>query len=120
MTLTSMKQIQNPFAYSAIPEFPFAPLEWDLKHANEAARNIGIDLNDEHWDAVRALHEIYHFNKNLNSRSLRKVLDIKFSSSRGMKYLYQIFPSGPVSLGCYIAGLKPPLGVVDMAEGTIQ
>ncbi len=120
MNLTSMKQIQNPYAYPDIPDFPHAPLEWDKQYAHQTARHIGIEIGDSHWDAIRALHEIYYTSGHIKSRSLRKTLDRKLRALGGLKYLYQIFPGGPVSQGCYIAGLKPPHGVIDLAEGSVQ
>ena len=37
--------------------FPNAPDDWDIETASSTARTDGINLNDDHWDLIRALQE---------------------------------------------------------------
>ncbi len=103
------------------PRFPHAPEGWTPAAAVEAARNEDLELSDDHWEALRALHEYYarHETTAVNLRELHDALDEKFHRQGGIKHLYQLFPSGPVAQGCRIAGLKSPPGAIDMGMGSV-
>ena len=103
------------------PRFPHAPAGWTAADAGEAARKEGLEPGDEHWEAVRALHEYYarHEADTVNLRELHDALDEKFHQRGGIKHLYQLFPGGPVAQGCRIAGLKAPAGAVDKGFGSV-
>jgi len=103
------------------PRFPHAPEGWTQAAAVEAARQEGIALVEEHWDAVRALQEYFarHEPTTVNLRELHDALDEKFHRQGGIKRLYQLFPGGPVAQGCLIAGLKPPAGAIDRGFGSV-
>ena len=53
-------------------------------------------------------------------RELLDALDEKFHGKGGLKYLYSLFPGGPVAQGCRIAGLQAPAGSTDMGFGSVQ
>jgi tRNA 2-thiouridine synthesizing protein E len=36
-----------------------------------------------------------------------------------MKYLYTLFPGGPIVQGCRLAGLKAPAGATDRGFGSV-
>ncbi len=103
------------------PRFPHAPEGWTPAAAVEAARNEDLELSDDHWEALRALHDYYarHETTAVNLRELHDALDEKFHRQGGIKHLYQLFPSGPVAQGCRIAGLKSPPGAIDMGMGSV-
>ncbi len=102
-------------------QFPHAPSGWTRDAALMAARIEGLDLNASHWEAVRALQEYYarHQDGNLNLRELHDALDERFHAKGGRKYLYELFPGGPVAQGCRIAGLKAPAGATDKGFGSV-
>lgn len=102
--------------------FPHAPSGWSQESAAEVAAGEGIAATAEHWDAVRALQEYYarHDEPTINTRELHDALDERFHAHGGMKYLYQLFPGGPVSQGCRLAGLEPPAGSADPGFGSVQ
>ena len=103
------------------PRFPHAPEGWTPATAADAARGEGLELGDDHWQAVRALHEYYsrHEATAVNLRELHDALDEKFHRQGGLKWLYQLFPAGPVAQGCRIAGLKAPAGAIDRGMGSV-
>lgn len=101
--------------------FPQAPDGWTRDTALMLARIEGLDLTDDHWEAVRALQEYYarHQDGTLNLRELHDALDERFHTKGGRKYLYELFPGGPVAQGCRIAGLKAPAGSTDKSFGSV-
>jgi tRNA 2-thiouridine synthesizing protein E len=98
--------------------FPNAPDGWDIKIAEAVAETDGVDMNDDHWDLIRALQEYYSKVEFANLRQIKDALEEKFHSRGGMKYLYQIIPGGPVAEGCRLAGLNVPAGAIDKSFGS--
>lgn len=103
------------------PRFPHAPAGWTPAAAVEAARAEGLELGEEHWEALRGLQEYYarHEDGTVNLRELHDALDEKFHQRGGIRHLYEIFPAGPVAQGCRIAGLKAPAGAIDTGFGSV-
>ena len=103
------------------PEFPHAPDGWTREVALKAARREGIEPNSDHWTVVRALQDYYfrHQDSTLNLRELHDALDEHFHAKGGRKFLYEIFPGGPVAQGCRIAGLHAPAGATDKGFGSV-
>lgn len=104
------------------PHFPNAPAGWTRYDGNVAAGHDGLELTEAHWDVVRALQEYFvrHTEETgINIRELHDALDERFHSQGGLKYLYKIFPGGPVAQGCRIAGLETPAGAVDKSFGSV-
>lgn len=101
--------------------FPHAPADWTRALAVESARREGLELGEDHWEALRALQEYYtrHEATAVNLRELHDALDEKFHRQGGIRHLYQLFPGGPVAQGCRIAGLKPPAGAIDKGFGSV-
>ena len=93
---------------------------WQIR-ASKAAED-GLSVSSGHWDLVRALQEFYtrHDEPRVNSRELHDALEERFHSNGGMKYLYELFPGGPVTQGCRLAGLEPPGGGADTGFGSVQ
>jgi tRNA 2-thiouridine synthesizing protein E len=104
------------------PDFPNAPEGWTQEQATSKAAEDGLSVSSGHWDLVRALHEFYsrHDEPRVNSRELHDALEERFHSNGGMKYLYELFPGGPVTQGCRLAGLEPPGGGADTGFGSVQ
>ncbi len=102
--------------------FPFAPPDWSKTGATAQARDEGLLPSDDLWEAVRALQEYYVRHREavaINTRELHDALDEKFHNKGGIRYLYQLFPGGPVAQGCRLAGLKAPAGAVDRGFGSV-
>ncbi len=103
-----------------IPDFPHAPSDWSRASAEEMAQSEGLDLTEAHWRVVRALQEFYarHDDPSVNVRELHDALDEDFHPEGGIRYLYTLFPKGPVAQGCLLAGLTPPSGARDQGFGS--
>lgn len=103
------------------PDFPDAPAAWTQDSAKCTARDGGLELTDDHWSMLRALQEYYakHEESWVNVRELHDALDEKFHMQGGIKFLYGLFPNGPIAQGCELAGLEPPVGATDKGNGSI-
>ena len=68
----------------------------------------GIDeLNEEHWKVINVLQDYYKKNGIAPMvRILSKTTGFK------LKYIYELFPSGPGKGACKMAGLPKPTGCV--------
>ena len=104
------------------PRFPHAPDGWTRESALKLAQQEGLELGADHWETVRALQEYYakHQDITLSMREVHDALDENFHSKGGIKYLYQLFPGGPIAQGCRIAGLKAPAGATDKSFGSVM
>ena len=102
--------------------YPFALADWDEGDAVQLAREEGIDLGADHLELLAALQVYFtrHDKPDTNMRELHDALDERFHSRGGMRYLYQLFPGGPVAQGCRLAGLEVPAGAVNKSFGSVQ
>jgi tRNA 2-thiouridine synthesizing protein E len=103
------------------PDFPNAPAGWTRESARQAAASEALELGEDHWMAIRALQAYFarHEGIPLRMRELHDALDEAFHRRGGLKYLYTIFPGGPIAQGCRIAGLKVPAGATDQSYGSV-
>lgn len=78
-------------------------------------------LRIEHIETITAIQEFYtrHDSGNINLRTLTDALDEKFHHKGGLAFLYSLFPGGPITQGCQIAGLTPPSGSIDKGFGSV-
>jgi tRNA 2-thiouridine synthesizing protein E len=81
--------------------------EWDDDLAKQLAAQVGIDLTDAHWKAIRFLREDYTAQG--ETATIRRV-----STLGGIptKQLFTLFPKKPAKKMAYIAGLPKPHGCV--------
>jgi len=116
----SMSDIMNPGAASRDPAFPHAPADWTRGDAAAIATADGLTLSDDHWEVIAALQRFFGEHKEPHVRTMHDALDESFHGRGGLKYLYKLFPGGPVAQGCRLAGLKAPAGAVDKSFGSVQ
>ncbi len=81
--------------------------EWDEEIAKELAKNIGIELTDEHWRVVKFLRE--DFAETGETPTLRRVSKV---GGFPTKELFKLFPKKPAKKMAYVAGLPKPHGCV--------
>jgi tRNA 2-thiouridine synthesizing protein E len=117
----SRDDILHPGASGGDAEFPSAPDGWTPATAQIAARELDLELGEDHWQVIRALQDYYaRHPDSINVRKLLDALEEKFHIKGGVKYLYQLLPGGPVAQGCKLAGLQAPSGSVDRGFGSVQ
>lgn len=100
-------------------DFGNAPHNWDMAAATQIADKSDIELTEDHWEAIKGLQEYFSKHEFSKRRELVDALEEKFYTKGGMKYLYRLFPSGPVAQGCVIAGIQPPAGSIDQSFGSV-
>ena len=94
---------------------------WDPVIANTLAAAEGIQLTDEHFEVLAYLRRTFKKHGQVNhARSLTQALDAQFAVKGGIKYLYTLFPGGPVSQGCKIAGIPAPSDSQDGSFGSVM
>jgi TusE/DsrC/DsvC family sulfur relay protein len=81
--------------------------EWDEELAATLARNIGIELTDEHWRVIRFLRHDYEAKG--ESPTTRRVQAV---GGFPVKEQFQLFPKKPAKKMAYIAGIPKPHGCV--------
>ena len=99
-------------------DFPYAPQGWAREEAEKQAEMLGVPLTDDHWEVFRSLQAYFTTHEFPNRRELSDALDEKYHHKGGRRYLYTLFPSGPVSQGCALAGVAMPAGSVDRSFGS--
>jgi tRNA 2-thiouridine synthesizing protein E len=89
--------------------FLLKPDEWNETVALALAKaEEGLDdLTDEHWKVIHYIRD-YYLEKNL-APMVRKVCK---NSGFSLKYIFELFPSGPAKGACKLAGLPKPDGCV--------
>ena len=95
--------------------------QWNDDVAERLATAEGITLTDGHWEVVRFLRERYRrVGPAKSGRVLAEELDRGFHDRGGSKYLYGLFPKGPVAQGSRIAGLPLPAYTTDPSFGSVE
>jgi len=116
-----MSELMNPgIQPEANPDFPHAPTDWSTDKAMGAAREAGLDLSEDHWEAIKAFQEYFAKVESPRVRELHDALNERFYSRGGRRYLYQLFPGGPIAQGCQLAGLPALSGSADKSFGSVQ
>ena len=116
-----MKAILDPTGQDERDEsFPNAPRGWSREFANERATADDLDLTEEHWEVIRVLQACYADEEEPPVRRLADALEARFSDKGGRKYIFQLFPGGPIAQGCRLASLVPPSGSVDNSFGSVR
>lgn len=104
------------------PDFPCAPFEWTRDEAKRIASEEGLELTDMHWEVIRAMQRFYAHHENspiITLPELNDALEEHFHSKGGVKYLYTLFPGGPIAQSCRLAGLKAPGGATVPGFGSV-
>lgn len=81
--------------------------DWNEEVAAEIARRDGYEITDEHWKYIHTAREMYEKSAVVPPiRKFAKAMDVN------AKYLYELFPKGPMKMICKVGGLPKPTGCV--------
>ena len=119
---TLMKESRNTGSAEDNMGFPHAPADWSFNDVENTASEQGISLTEDHWQALRALQEYFarHDEPRPKAREIHDALDELFHRQGGIKYMYELFPGGPIAQGCRLAGIKVPGNAIDASFGSVQ
>jgi len=88
--------------------FMVDPEQWCDDIAIAFAKDEGIDaLTDDHWKVIRYLRDYYK--QYQIAPMIRKLCK---ETGCSLKYIYELFPTGPAKGSCKLAGLPKPTGCV--------
>ena len=85
-------------------------MSWSKDCAEVLAKSDQLNLTPEHWKIINLVREIYLETETTPPmRLLIKAIKLKLSEEyANSRYLYQLFPDGPVRLASKYAGLPKP------------
>ena len=84
------------------------PDQWDEEVAKSLAETEGVtELGEDHWKLVHYLRDYY-----LKFQIAPMIRKLCKETGFDLKYVYQMFPSGPAKGACKVAGLPKPTGCV--------
>lgn len=87
---------------------------WSEAVAEALAQRVSIELSPEHWQLIHFIRDYYQrYNHLPNARLFTQAVRKKLGTEKGnSRYLYHLFPDGPVKYVCMIAGLAKPPGCI--------
>ncbi len=85
-------------------------LLWDKNLGKQLAQKDGLDLSAQHWQIIELVRKIYLETETtppmrLLIKAIKTNINEEIANSR---YLYRLFPDGPVRLSSKYAGLPKP------------
>ena len=113
--------IRHQQAYRHDPDGNMAGLvDWSRECAKEQAAAEGLgELTEAHWRVIHTLRGLYRQHGPASSASnLIREIEKDFADEGGRRFLYQLFPKGPINQGCRLAGVPVPPYANDPSFGS--
>lgn len=96
--------------------------EWSHDIARQLASGFGLELGAAHFEVLDFLRD-YVINQGGSREDAQKILlalERHFADRGGSRWLYTMFPGGPVTQGMKIAGLPEVPHATDPSFGTAR
>jgi tRNA 2-thiouridine synthesizing protein E len=95
--------------------------DWSEEHAIQLAEEDGVELDDARWEVVYFLrNHCRDHGTSCTARHILKALSEHFDDRGGKRYLYSLFPHGPVYQASRLAGLPMPPSTLDLSFGSVH
>ncbi|MEW7977153.1 MAG: TusE/DsrC/DsvC family sulfur relay protein [Candidatus Sedimenticola endophacoides] len=95
--------------------------DWTRGKAIASAAEEGIDMTEAHWEVIEFMRARYlDHGADCNARVMIRALQQQFKERGGKRYLYSLFPRGPVVQGSRIAGIPLPAHSLDLSFGSVH
>ncbi|MCW8931276.1 MAG: TusE/DsrC/DsvC family sulfur relay protein [Gammaproteobacteria bacterium] len=93
----------------------------DKEEVEERAKKLCVHLTDKHWDAIHFIKNFYdyHEDEELKIGDYNSALKGKYAKEGGLKYLYSLFPEGPINTVAQLAGISVS-SVQNNSMGSVQ
>ena len=88
--------------------------DWNETVAHALAKMEAIELTEAHWEIIYFIRDYYkNFNHSPNTRVFIKAIRNTLGEDKGnTRYLYRLFPDGPLKYACKIGGLPKPTSCI--------
>ncbi len=94
---------------------------WSPLIANRLAMEEGLTLEEDHWAVIYCLRERFRkLGPDWTARQMTRELEKDFAEAGGRRFLYALFPGGPLAQGCKLAGLPLPQGTINRSFGSVH
>lgn len=96
--------------------------EWSPSIARQLAASEGLSITDAHIGVLEFLRDqaLTREGLKLDAPRMLRVLEERFQAEGGGRWLYELFPGGPVRQGMRLAGLPPLPGAEDPSYGSVS
>lgn len=96
--------------------------EWSHDIAREMARAENLELNDDHLRVLDYLRQyvIEQGGSREDAHQILRTLEKHFEADGGRRWLFELFPGGPVRLGMKLAGLPEAAHATDPSFGSVS
>lgn len=114
--------IDNPRTQANDPEGYMAALaHWSPRVARRIADEEELVLSEEHWQVMYCLREWFReIGPDWTARDITHRLEQEYVDVGGRRYLYGLFPHGPLVQGCRLAGLPLPHDTLNVSFGSVH
>lgn len=88
--------------------------DWSPRVAVAMASADGLELNDDHWAILELFREYFEqYEIEPPMRALIRLVGDRLGEAKAnSRYLYELFPAGPIIQACRYAGLPRPVSCV--------
>ena len=95
---------------------------WSRDVARSFAEREGLTLDDDHYRVLEFLRVLAldQGGLALPAHKLLRILEQQFADAGGGRWLYMLFPGGPLRQGMRLAGLPEPDDVEDPSFGSVR
>lgn len=94
---------------------------WSPRLAARLAAEAGLELEEDHWVVIFHLRERFReLGPDWSARQVTRELERSFAAAGGRRFLYGLFPRGPLAQACRLAGLPLPQGTLSASFGSVH